>query len=202
MRPFGQGILPDSKLYFFNPSNEDKQLFFYPLCTGIYQCDNSYYVSRNNYNSYLILYVISGSVFLIDGEIKHTFQHGEFFLINCYKPHCYGSDTGCRILFLHYDGSDGQAFFNRITRNTAYPQPVDAGTACRYLNEIHKMFDGRMSLADSARINKMIVGILTEFMAVDQNTAQSSTTAMDLVRLYIDDNLRERSEEHTSDSSH
>ncbi len=61
MKVYQEGVLPESDIYFHTCSSQAKELFFYLLCTGKYFCNERYYVDRQAYDSYLILYVKKGS---------------------------------------------------------------------------------------------------------------------------------------------
>lgn len=87
MRPYGQGILKNSKIYFCGiGSDEHRSFLFWPLCVGHYYYDGDYIVKRQNYNSFLVLYVIRGSLYV------ENLQHGGRgivepggFILDCYK---------------------------------------------------------------------------------------------------------------------
>ena len=64
MRPIDVGCLEKSTVFFYTAGEIAKQTFFYPLCVGHYYCTDQYLVQRNNYNSFLLIYVKRGEGFL------------------------------------------------------------------------------------------------------------------------------------------
>ena len=62
MRPHGRGILPESRIYLFDAFDEARRIYLHALCAGHYLCDADYMVNRPTYDSYLLLYVKTGSL--------------------------------------------------------------------------------------------------------------------------------------------
>ncbi|WP_320128599.1 hypothetical protein [uncultured Sphaerochaeta sp.] len=54
------GVLENSKIYLHNASRRARDIFYYLLCIGRYSCTVDYTVSRQKYDSFLLIYVISG----------------------------------------------------------------------------------------------------------------------------------------------
>ena len=88
------GVLDASNIYFHNPSELAQRLYFFPLCTGHYYCTERYLVQRQQYDSYLFLYVKRGSGFVAVGHKRVKLAQGSLALVDCYAPHTYGTSTG------------------------------------------------------------------------------------------------------------
>ena len=190
MQAIGKGIMPDSPLYFYTPSNLAKEMYFYPLCTGRYHCDKNYIVRRHNYDSYLLLYVIQGRGYAeCSGQPRHSVRTGEFALLDCYHPHCYGSESGWDILWVHFDGPLARQFFSAISallvlrsRNT----DRTVRTMCQLFNMFHEHYK-----IDEALFNKYLTDILTDFLASAKPEGTSASSLMEEVRTYISDHPQE-----------
>ena len=131
MRPYGQGILKNSKIYFCSlGSDEHRSFLFWPLCVGHYYCDGDYIVKRQNYNSFLVLYVIRGSLYVenLQHGGRSIVEPGGFAILDCYKPHCYGSTTGCEILWAHFDGPEARHYYDFMTM-TRSDRPMISGSS-------------------------------------------------------------------------
>ncbi|KJR44779.1 Transcriptional regulator, AraC family [Desulfosporosinus sp. I2] len=109
-----KGVLDRSEYYFFTPSNLAKSLFFYPMNTGKFFCDPNYHVSRNNYNSYLLMYVMSGHGTVCYNKKTYSAKENDLVIINCHRPHEYGTNIGWTTLWLHYDGNTSRELFDLI----------------------------------------------------------------------------------------
>ncbi len=105
MRPIDVGCTEKSAVFFYTANEIAKKTFFYPLCVGHYFCTAEYHVQRNNYNSFLLLYVKKGEGYLTVNNKKYLFHKEDVILVDCYKPHIYGTTKDSEILWFHFDGS-------------------------------------------------------------------------------------------------
>ncbi|MDQ7095302.1 AraC family transcriptional regulator [Desulfosporosinus sp. PR] len=109
-----RGVLEESEYYFFTPSNLAKSLFFHLMCTGKFFCDHNYYVERDKYNSYLLMYIAKGQGTICYNDKTYTAKENDLVIINCYEPHRYSTNTGWMTLWLHYDGNTSRELFDLI----------------------------------------------------------------------------------------
>lgn len=138
MHPFDTGCLKESEVYFYTPGDQARRTFFYPLCAGHYFCSPDYRVQRNNYDSFLFIYVKKGGGFLTiqaapadhqehdssraaaavheeDQTWKtYEFHEGDIISVDCYQPHIYGTAMDSEILWLHFDGSSSREYIQMI----------------------------------------------------------------------------------------
>ncbi len=159
-----KGVLPTSDVYFHTASETARRLFFYIRCTGRYQCDASYAVRRQSYNSFLLLYVVSGSGYVyLDGR-SNPIGEGSLVLLDCYKPHAYGTEAGWDILWAHFDGTQARAYYEAIASSRSLcvflPDPY---RAMRSLEKIFRMYHHEKR-ASEALVNQYIVSLLTEML--------------------------------------
>jgi AraC-like DNA-binding protein len=158
------GVQASSEVYFHTASETAKSLFFYIRCTGRYQCDGDYAVQRQRYNSFLLLFVVSGSGYLtLDGR-KTPISEGTLALLDCYQPHSYGTDTGWDILWVHFDGEQARAYYNTIVEShSQYLLMPDPYRVMRSMEKIFRMYHHE-KCASEAMINQYIVTVLTELL--------------------------------------
>lgn len=114
MRVSEKGVLEESEYFFFTPSNLSKSLFFHLICTGKFFCDHDYYVQRDRYNSYLLMYIVKGQGTICYNDKIYTAKENDLVILNCYSPHRYYTDTGWTMLWLHYDGNISKQLFDLI----------------------------------------------------------------------------------------
>ena len=163
MHPVEKGVAPESSLYFYTCSELARDIFFYPLCTGFFRCYPGYRVERKNYDSYLILYAASGSGYVQEQGRKIPVHAGEFLLVDCCHPHCYGTDTGWEIWWLHFDGTLARRYFELCTKGGSVLMP-DSSAACqRQLRKIFEMFHNKEKVSEP-EISRRITFLLTELM--------------------------------------
>lgn len=114
MEFLGNGVLKGSHMYFYTPSQSAKKLLYYPIAAGEFFCDSNYSVNRENYNSILALYVISGNITLVQNEIEFTARQNEMLIVDCYKPHQYFANGNAHTLWVHFDGANSKIWFDEI----------------------------------------------------------------------------------------
>jgi len=185
-----KGVLPTSDVYFHTASETARNLFFYIRCTGRYQCDGTYVVRRQSYNSFLLLYVVSGSGYMqLEGR-NTPIGEGSLMLLDCYKPHCYGTKTGWDILWAHFDGTQARAYYTAIAQShnlcVFLPDPY---RAMRSLEKVLHMYRHEKR-ASEALVNQHIVSVLTELLTFgSERTSDNANGNMEESITYITQNL-------------
>lgn len=190
MRPYGLGILPNSKIFFYTPKEADKDIFLYPRCVGLYECGNNYYVNRNSYNSFLLLYVLEGSAYIkVDGE-EQTIKSNRFALLDCYKPHVYGSHSGCRLMWVHYDGPMAREYYEYICSHQKGNGLTvsDSAAAYRNLAKLYEVLAEKIPI-EPADMSKYLLNTLTEFMKSPKEDRKDNISDIERARLFINENF-------------
>ena len=154
--------LPDSKYFFHTPTNFAKQGFLYPLCLGDFLCNSSYHVERNRYDSFLLLYVKSGSGYLTYQKKNYTLMEGDFVLLDCYHPHIYGTDSNWNILWIHFDGLTARHYYQLMQKSGIVFRPsfTDTITILNPLVFLLSSFARNVPLTE-IRLSKYITDMLT-----------------------------------------
>lgn len=185
MQAFGKGILPDSPIYFHTPSPLAKTIYFYPICCGSYHCDQTYIVKRRSYDSYLLIYVISGQGYVYHNGVRVTLKAGSFTFIDCYRPHCYGSEDGWEILWIHFDGPLARRFYDIISSNLT-PQSKAPDSTVRNMYHIFHTFH-RHYRVDEPLLNKYLTDVLTGFLTSHATDTSCTNSIIEEIRSYIAD---------------
>ena len=188
MRPYGPGILPQSRIFLYDIPEQAKRMFLYQLCVGHYECGADYIVNRPSFDSYLLLYVRRGTAYYLDRNNRRTLlPRDAFALIDCYRPHEYGAIEPCEMYWIHFDGPTAQAICGAvIDRGSFIPKNPKR---CRdTLMEFCERTAGSGPL-EPAVANRMIVNMLTEFLVTGERPTSASNAAIEDVRSYILDNL-------------
>ncbi len=186
------GVSPSSQVFFHSDNTPLASLFLYPLCIGLYDCSSHYQVNRINYDSFLLLYVIEGTMYLTQ-DTSCIINAGEFALVDCYRPHVYGSHTDCRFLWVHFDGSQARAYYDYIleTRRSNPLIAADQTRAYRYLSRLYTVMSEHKPVS-SAQISKYLINTLTEFMYSPETGSSDSGPALEEVRIFINENLQKQ----------
>lgn len=193
MRPIDAGCTEKSSVYFYTSGETARQTFFYPLCVGHYFCTPEYLVQRNNYDSFLLIYVKKGEGFLHVENKKYTFRREDVVLVDCYKPHTYGTTEDSEILWFHFDGCTSKAYVEMIFGNSGPVCSVrDLISFEKDLNRLLLMISTGSSVND-ALCSYYIVKILTDLTLCSSKTLKEENThsvTEDIIS-YIKDHIRE-----------
>ncbi len=182
-----KGVLEESEIFFHNPSQLSKKLFFNIICCGNFTCNNHYKVKRNNYNSYLLIYVLKGNGYYKKDNKIFNLKTNSLSLINCNKPHEYGTYSGWKFYWVHFDGQQAKEWFEHINNKTQCYK--DVLNSLKIISSMKKIIDCLKynNANNEALINKYIVYILSEFLIEDKITENSNP--FQTIIGYINNNL-------------
>lgn len=156
------GVEAQSEIYFHTPSEQARQLFFYPLCAGHFFCKENYCVRRTGYDSFLALYVVCGKGYFEQGGKHLPLKAGSILLIDCYLPHHYGTEDEWEIYWLHFDGPLARRYFELCAAGPVYPAGETANAA-RHLRQVFDAFRLR-ARTNEALLSRHIVDFITELL--------------------------------------
>ena len=111
-------IAPQSDYYVYTPSLTAKQLFFYPLRCGHFIYEPDYTLSRETFDSFLLMYVEQGNITVKSGDFCGELSSGQFLFLDCYKPHSYSTAKGCECFWCHFDGVMARGYYEMATQHT------------------------------------------------------------------------------------
>lgn len=109
-----KGVLSQSKMYFHTPSDFAKEALFYLSYSGTFCCSNDYIVERNNWNSYLFMFVKKGKMRIFYEEKEYMASENSFVFLNCYKPHKYQAEEETVFDWIHFSGNASEAYYNLL----------------------------------------------------------------------------------------
>lgn len=176
MRPIDIGCTEKSEVYFYTSGEMAKQTFFYPLCVGHYFCTPKYHVQRKNYNSFLLMYVKKGEGYLTVEKKNYQFRKEDVVLVDCYKPHIYGTTKDSELLWFHFDGSTSRSYVELIAGNSGPVCSVrDLTSFEKDLNRLILMVSSGPAVND-ALCSYYIVKILTDLVLCSLGTLKEKNT--------------------------
>lgn len=119
MHVHDEGVKPGSTHYLhrYAPPQEENPLAFYALVVGEYFCTPLYRVDRNRLDSFLLMYVVSGTGYVYHEDVRYDLTTGSIALLDCYRPHHYGTTQEMHIQWLHFDGPMARSYFQRATQH-------------------------------------------------------------------------------------
>ena len=188
------GVLPQSEVYFSSPSQTAKRLYFYPISAGHFFCDDSYHLIRENYNSLLITHIINGTFTYIKDGKPITARKGDTVILDCYKPHEYGTKDNLESIWIHIAGANSYDIFEEIEKSEG--NLVKCKDAQHLEKLIFRVFNTMKNEATANELNYSldIYKIFTELLnpqVLRKKGEISCEESANLVKNYIADNLNE-----------
>ncbi len=190
-----KGVLPDSRIYFYTPSNLALSMFYYLQCAGEFYCNGDYMVKRNDFNSYLIMYIRKGTGNVSFDGRSYMVKENDVVLLNCHKPHIYSTSVGWETLWIHYDGSSSQQFFETLYNRIGCALSLeDSVLVPRYLKQITDSFKKGRPLPEpliSCYIQRMLTEIMLLSSGYAEKDMEKTGSVMDAVT-FIEAGYRQR----------
>lgn len=180
-----KGVLENSCIYFNSPSNIAKSIFYYINSVGHFYCDNNYIVSRKNFDSFLLMYVVKGEGLLTIENKSRIIKENDVMLINCYEPHIYETNTSMETLWIHFDGNVIFDYFNLIKQDNIHLIFPDLSSSIpNYLRSIINLFKEGQIINEQS-ISLEIQKILAEVFNLSNGTSNNPTLNSNLINSSI-----------------
>ncbi len=179
-------IDPRSDYYVYAPSLTAKQLFFYPLQCGHFIYQPGYTLSRENFDSFLLMYVERGEITVKSEEYNSALSPGQILFLDCYQPHSYTTKEGCECLWCHFDGILARGYYRAATaQNGIVFTPKDSYLAREKMKAVCDMFQKKAPIKEPL-VSKYLNDLLTIFLLnppqKDFDQASISETATAFIR--------------------
>lgn len=109
----------DSIRFINTPGKTAKSIYFYLQEVGYFKTRPPYFTERENLNSFLIVFTLSGEGQLTYKDQSYTVKKGQCFFINCMEYHHYEvtGDSTWEFLWLHFNGGNALGYFEEFSRN-------------------------------------------------------------------------------------
>lgn len=103
----------DSIRLILTPSPNAKGMYYYAQEAGYFKTGQGYYTQRENLNSFLIVYTLSGRGFLRYREKEYTVLPGQVFFVHCMDFQHYEAEGNWEFLWVHFNGGASLSYFSR-----------------------------------------------------------------------------------------
>ncbi len=108
------GVLPDSRIYIYEPSAFAlKALIFAPF-SGHYFCDSPYQILRQNWEYLLLLRIDHGQLELRIFDEQLCLSAGCLCIIDCRNLHHYWAKQPVEFRWIHLNGGSSQTFYEAL----------------------------------------------------------------------------------------
>ncbi|MDO5292045.1 MAG: AraC family transcriptional regulator [bacterium] len=194
MRPNEPLVLAGSDYYVYTASSLAKKLFFSPVCIGCYTYGAGYKLTRNNYDSFLIMLIKKGECLLTLEKTTVTVPKNSILFLDCYAPHQYETINGCEALWLHFDGPLCRSYYEHIIKNSGNVLfPRNLQLVEQTLHNLYGTFQSSAQVKEEC-ISRDINDIMTELLFSDSinDIAMKNEHSLSNVISYITEHFMEQ----------
>lgn len=183
-----------SEYYVYAPSILAQKIYLYPLSVGHYIYEPGYEISRNNFDSFLIMFIIKGFCSVWTNGQAYAAKSGDVVLLDCYMPHSYGSHSAWETIWLHFDGPVARAYYQEIGSHYGHVLTLPNDQNVRgLLEKIYNSYRNAAPIVESA-LSGDITSILNELLIPKADIRKKSIYPMDIsdIVAYINEHFREQ----------
>ncbi len=165
------------------PSQAVRQKFFYVQEVGYFKTFPPYFTERENLNSYLLLYCLSGKGVLKYLGKKYVIYPGQAFYINCINHHFYSCfESGWEFLWLHFNGETARGYYDEFVKNKFAPVRFQdtffiESTLRRILSLTMKK-----DLHSEILSSNLIINVLTQLIILNNDDSLSLSIMPDYIK--------------------
>lgn len=180
-----------------NISPSAKNMLYYIQEAGDFTTYSKYYTERENLNSFLIVYTLSGNGRLHYRDNDYLLNPGSAFFINCMDYQFYQniSELPWHILWIHFNGCSSLAYFEEFIKNGS---PVISITERAKIEEplraIYRYYRD-MDYQTELLVSHAIETILTELLLASYRSRlpdNRDSSRVNNIMKYIDQHFAEK----------
>ena len=171
------GVLPDSRIYIYEPSAFARKALMQVPIFGNYQCVEPYQIDRSNWDYLLLLHIDSGALELayLDQQIRLT--AGCLYLIDCRIHHVYRAIGSLHFRWFHITGGCSQAFYEALVNQAA--NGLDTRQHPAIANTLNR-FDQQLLLhpPNELQVNLLLTELLTSMLLIAEGETRIGNSSI------------------------
>lgn len=143
-----------------------KSVYFYVEEVGYFKTRSNYFTERENLNSYLIVYVLSGKGYLKYAHESYTIRKGQSFFIDCMKYQYYNADANdpWEILWVHFNGGTSYGYYQQFSQNSSPICSFEKDSIVPSIIQQLIIAHQEKNIKTEPLTSKLLVELLTEFL--------------------------------------
>lgn len=151
--------------------NINKMLPFYVTELGSFKCGKNYYTERDDMQSYLLIFTVSGEGRLSTSEKNITLTPNSAVLIDCRRYHKYETiaDTW-EFIWMHIDGSGVKSFCPLINNGSCSKISLNFYSELMRNIEYIELLSQRSDILSSVQISNTLSDILSTLLTLHLST--------------------------------
>lgn len=176
------------------PTNTAKELFYYTEWSGKFECKDDFYIFRNNFDSYLIIYTLSGSGILNYNNNSYTADKGSVIFLDCNNNHAYYTKNEPWVFkYIHINGIMLKKYYDYIV--SLYGAPVFDCKLPEFENMLDRIISDTKNHNDESESSQHIYKAITS-MIYSYNYTQDVFNAQKIMD-YISNNYMDDIDVHS-----
>lgn len=187
--------LEDTSSHYWLPQTNNKKDYLYYLDSiGCFDCKPGYHIDRHNFNNYLLIVMLSGSLSYTTLNSTGIVLPGYALLLDCHLPHNFKANGKCSFMFIHYSGAHSKPIYSAIESSTGVllylKKPEVVCDSIRTL--LNRLSEGEH--LDKLQTSQTIYSILLQLLSADpaRNEYDTGDQFINQALEYIDQHLSER----------
>ncbi|MCL7746200.1 AraC family transcriptional regulator [Halalkalibacter alkaliphilus] len=170
------GLKTKKGLYFYEPSELTKKLYFYVLWGGEYIVDAPYSIRRDYMDSFLIFFIKRGSMHFHYLDQSFVAKQGDIVLLDCKEKNNYHVTEEAEFQFIHFSGKGTQDLYNEIYQRQGclFTLPSDKNNLPNILSLLasNQEIDFNISLEIYELLGNLLESTRNTFESRDANMAK------------------------------
>lgn len=168
-------IDPQSSFFSYTPSLASKQLPFYLEGCGHFIAHQDYYTERENLNSFLLFYTLSGRGYLKYRNIESCLGANQAAVIYCCEYQLYrtASQEPWVFKWIHFNGQSAKHYFDLINENTINVISLENSSEFERTIDIIAGLASYTDMINDIKISNYLTTIMSKLM-IDRYTSQNN----------------------------
>lgn len=156
------GIDAGSEIFVDTPSEMAKDMLYYVTYCGHFFTQQDYHIRRNNFRSYMLIYVREGCLSVQSEGSTMLADKGKICFLNCHKPHAYNTIGTAEFLWVHLDGENTEKFYRRVLSqyNGFVFSHIHADELCEMLMQLFSSYQSGQHLNEAGK-SQLVYSMLT-----------------------------------------
>ena len=185
----------DSAHYYIPQSEENSEFLYSPVSVGYFNCTPAYKVQRHNYNNYLLIIMLSGSLSYKALWGSGIVRPGYALLLDCHQPHSYRANGKCSFLFMHFKGAQSKEICEKIESTIGHVIRLhNSSPVHENIGEILNCMSNDKRISPM-HASQLVYSVLMHLLSTDPVRSEGSTghstidQALDYIHQHLDEKI-------------
>ncbi|AKO93023.1 AraC family transcriptional regulator [Priestia filamentosa] len=170
MKIIEKGVLNQSEIFFHIPSEFAKNALYCLHDSGLFYCNNTYFIEREHYNNYLMMLIKKGSMTIRYQNQEFQAPKDTLVFLNCCQPHMYQANEDVFFEWFHFSGIPSEHYFNLLFEKSGCTFSIKNNFV------IPECMSQIVRMAEKANINEHLISMNIHKIMYELNEVSHETT--------------------------